>query len=80
MFAAMTYSMHIHGLALIPFFIVYFVPTMVAAFRKGRFMTPAIIVDVLLAWTVIGWIVALALAIPGRASATSMDTRAVSHA
>ena len=77
--AATTYSMHIHGLALIPFFIVYFVPTAVAAFRKGRFMVPAIIVDVLLAWTVIGWIVALALAIPGR-TASSIDTRAVSHA
>ena len=58
------FSMHVHGWAVLPFLIGYFIPTIVAVVRKGRYMVPAILVDVLLGWTIIGWAVALGLAIP----------------
>jgi hypothetical protein len=45
---------------------VYFVPTIVALVRKPRLYGPAIVVDVFLGWTFIGWVVALAMACSSR--------------
>ena len=41
---------------------VYFVPTIVALLRTPRLYGAAIVVDVFLGWTFIGWVVALAMA------------------
>ena len=40
----------------------YFVPTALAVCREHRQMAPVIIVNVLLGWTLIGWVAALAWA------------------
>src|SRR5690606_20089491 len=40
----------------------YLIPTIVALVRKPVTMTAAIIVNILLGWTMIGWVVALVLA------------------
>ena len=42
--------------------IVYFVPLWVAIFRKKRKMGAIAVLNLLLGWTVVGWAVALAMA------------------
>jgi hypothetical protein len=37
----------------------YFVPTVIAVVRKHRQIAPIILINLLLGWTVIGWIAAL---------------------
>jgi T4 superinfection immunity protein len=41
---------------------VYFVPTLVAVSRSKR-VGPVIVVNLFLGWTLIGWVVALAMAV-----------------
>ena len=43
--------------------IMYFVPSIVAFFRKHRNRWSVFVVNFFLGWSVIGWIVALALAV-----------------
>jgi hypothetical protein len=45
---------------------VYFVPTIVALLRTPRLYGPAIVINVFLGWTFIGWVVALAMACSSR--------------
>jgi len=39
----------------------YFLPTIIVVARKKREMGPVIVVNILLGWTFIGWVVALAM-------------------
>jgi hypothetical protein len=39
--------------------VLYFLPTIIAVKRQKANVTPIVLVDLLLGWTVIGWIVAL---------------------
>ena len=41
----------------------YFLPTLLAVTRRSSTAAAAIVVDVFLGWSVIGWVVALALAV-----------------
>ncbi len=41
---------------------IYFLPTIVAGFRKHHNMGPLVVVNVFLGWTLVGWVVALAMA------------------
>jgi hypothetical protein len=45
---------------------VYFVPTIVALLRMPKNYGAAIVIDVFLGWTFIGWVVALAMACSSR--------------
>ncbi len=45
---------------------VYLAPTIVAIVRGSRNSGPVLLVNVLLGWTVIGWIVSLTMALRGR--------------
>lgn len=45
--------------------LLYFVPTAVAQYRKASNTTTVFLVNLLLGWTAIGWIVALILAFAG---------------
>jgi len=47
------------GLALIPFGAFHFLPTIVAAIRNSRHLLAIFLVNLLLSWTGIGWVVAL---------------------
>jgi hypothetical protein len=47
------------GLFLIPFGVIHFLPTIVAALRNSRHILPIFLLNLFLSWTVIGWIVAL---------------------
>ena len=47
------------GLALIPFGAIHFLPTIVAAIRNSRHLLAIFLINLLLSWTGIGWIVAL---------------------
>ena len=50
-------------LLLVIAFIVYFIPAFVAAFRGAR-STPSIcVINFFLGWTLVGWVVALAMAV-----------------
>lgn len=42
--------------------VVYFVPSLIAAFRHVRNFGTIIVVNLFFGWTVIGWVVALAIA------------------
>lgn len=44
-------------------FAVYMVPTIVAAIRKVPNMGSVVVINVLLGWTLVGWVVALAMAV-----------------
>ena len=44
-------------------FVLYFVPTIIAIFRKTHNVGPVIVVNLFLGWTFIGWIVALAMSV-----------------
>lgn len=48
-------------LAVVPL-VLYFVPSVVAAARKAKATAPVVVINVLLGWTVLGWVVALAMA------------------
>ncbi|APQ42422.1 hypothetical protein PBI_BLUE_70 [Mycobacterium phage Blue] len=41
----------------------YFVPTIVAYYRKASLRQPVAVINVFLGWTFIGWVVALAMAV-----------------
>ncbi len=47
------------GLLLIPFGAIHFLPTIIAALRNSRHVVAIFLLNLLLGWTVIGWIVAL---------------------
>jgi Superinfection immunity protein len=47
------------GLLLIPFGAIHFLPTIIAALRNGRSVVGIFLLNLLLGWTVIGWIIAL---------------------
>ena len=47
------------GLFLIPFGVIHFLPTIIAAFRDSRSTVGIFLVNLFLSWTVIGWFVAL---------------------
>jgi len=47
------------ALALIPFGAFHFLPTIVAAIRNSRHLLAIFLVNLLLSWTAIGWVVAL---------------------
>ncbi len=56
--------MHVlFGLCLIPFGVIHFLPTIVAALRNSRHLVAIFLLNLFLSWTVIGWIVALIWAI-----------------
>ncbi len=49
----------------------YLIPTIIAATRKPVNMTAAIVVNIFLGWSLIGWIIALVLALGTKQSAYS---------
>jgi hypothetical protein len=55
-------SQFLTWLAVLAFIAAYFAPSIVALVRKPPSRGSVIVVDVLLGWSVIGWIVALAMA------------------
>jgi Superinfection immunity protein len=60
------YQLHLHGWVwLVVGIVIYLLPTIVALLRRGRYLIPAILVDVLLGWTLLGWLVALGFALVG---------------
>lgn len=44
----------------------YWTPTLIARFRSHRQVGPIFVVNLLLGWTAIGWIVALAMSVSGQ--------------
>lgn len=42
---------------------IYMIPTIVAYSRRHRLTAPILVINGLLGWTVLGWIVALAMAV-----------------
>ncbi|ATN89906.1 hypothetical protein SEA_KLEIN_200 [Mycobacterium phage Klein] len=48
---------------LVVFGTAYFVPTIVAYYRKASLKQPVAVINVFLGWTFIGWVVALAMAV-----------------
>jgi hypothetical protein len=46
-------------------FALYFLPTLVASYRRAASLSPVTVVNLFLGWTVMGWIVALAMAVSG---------------
>jgi hypothetical protein len=50
--------------------ILYFLPTIIAVHRKKKNLAPILLVNILLGWTVIGWIVSLVWAV----STETVDT------
>jgi len=55
--------MHLLGVFFFPFFgfsfVMYFLPSIVAVARNKRDVLPILLLNFLLGWTLIGWIVAL---------------------
>ena len=47
----------------IVWFILYFVPSAIAVMRKMHNVGPVIVVNLFFGWTIIGWIVALAMSV-----------------
>lgn len=47
------------ALLLIPFGAIHFLPTIIAALRRGRSLVGIFLLNLFLGWTVIGWIIAL---------------------
>ena len=56
-------------------FLLYFLPAIIGALRRVRGLGSVVVVNLFLGWTVIGWIVALAMAFR---SAKPQVTRSVS--
>lgn len=48
---------------LIPFGAIHFLPTIIAALRRGRNVVGIFLLNLLLGWTVIGWVIALVWAL-----------------
>ncbi len=44
------------------YLLIYFVPTITAVCRKAHYMSTAILLNIFLGWTFIGWVLALILA------------------
>ena len=42
--------------------VAYGMPTIVAVANKSRYIAPAVIINILLGWTFIGWVVAMVFA------------------
>lgn len=59
----------IHNIAYVVFLAIYFLPTIVAFIRSSRSRSTVLIVNLLLGWTFIGWLVALVVAVRGRKDA-----------
>jgi hypothetical protein len=57
----------IYDAAVVVAIAVYWIPTLAAAFRRSEKATVVFIVNLLLGWTVIGWIVALTIALGSEA-------------
>ena len=55
---------------LIVFFAFYFIPLIVGAIRKVPNIGSVLVINLFLGWTVIGWIVALAMAARSAAAST----------
>lgn len=53
----------------------YFLPTIVAVVRRAPNAASVAVVDIFLGWTVIGWIIALAMAVRDRTVATDWQDR-----
>lgn len=51
------------ALLLIPFGAIHFLPTIIAALRHGRSVGGIFLLNLLLGWTVIGWVIALVWAL-----------------
>lgn len=49
----------------------YFIPTIIAGFRKLPSAGSVAVVNLFLGWTFIGWVVALAMAVAGNRTSTS---------
>ena len=45
---------------------VYFLPTIIAAYRDIPSVGPVVVVNLFLGWTLLGWVVALAMSVAGR--------------
>jgi Na+(H+)/acetate symporter ActP len=57
------YHHHFFGFFGLPFVLISFLPTIIAAVRRSRHVVPIFLVNLFLSWTVIGWFVALIWAI-----------------
>jgi hypothetical protein len=59
--------MHFFATFFFPFFgfgfLFYFLPSILAAARSKRDLVPIVVLDLLLGWTAIGWVVALVWAL-----------------
>ncbi len=55
----------------------YFLPTIVALVQRGRDSGTAIVVNLFLGWTLVGWVVALAMACRSREQSISMSSQTV---
>jgi hypothetical protein len=65
------------GEALLFMIALYFVPTMVAATRGHQSLGSILVINLFLGWTLIGWVVALAMAVgPAKAPVTKVVVRA----
>jgi hypothetical protein len=53
-------------LGIVLLILLYFVPTFIAAWRQSRHTLLAVMLNIALGWTIIGWIVALVLALMRR--------------
>lgn len=51
------------ALCLLPFGVVHFLPTIVAALRDSRHTVAIFVINLFLSWTVIGWVFALVWAL-----------------
>jgi hypothetical protein len=47
------------ALLLVPFGVIHFLPTIVAALRQSRHTVAIFLINLFLSWTVIGWVLAL---------------------
>lgn len=43
----------------------YITPLLVASYRRSDKLSPVVVVNIFLGWTVVGWVVALAMAVSG---------------
>jgi hypothetical protein len=56
----------------------YFIPAIISLVRNNKKTTEAIIINIFLGWTVIGWIIALIMAISGEAKETKRSKYGIS--
>jgi hypothetical protein len=64
-FLAIWLALNLWAVTIIGSSAVYFVPTIVAAVRRSTLLAPIAVVNMFLGWTLIGWVVALAMAVAG---------------